>query len=146
MPARKQRPGVRRQGGNHPRRRTRAGNAGEGGVRSSAALRRYGEDAQSAQVSESDALIALYASAGGADWKDNDNWLSTAPLGEWHGVTTDAGGNVTAISLPDNDLTGELPEELGSLSSLVFFGNNRERGSHRLHTCGPGGCANLRLS
>ena len=79
------------------------------------------ETGEDAQVSESDALIALYASAGGAGWKDNDNWLSAAPLGEWHGVTTDAGGNVTAVSLPDNDLVGSLPEELGSLSSLVFW-------------------------
>ncbi len=77
------------------------------------------EDAPTAQVSESDALIALYASAGGAGWENNDNWLSNAPLGDWHGVTTDAAGSVIAISLPNNDLAGELPDELGSLSSLV---------------------------
>ena len=79
-----------------------------------------GGDTQPAQVSESDSLIALYASAGGISWKNNDNWLSNAPLGEWRGVTTDDSGSVIEISLPNNDLAGTLPEELGSLSSLAL--------------------------
>ena len=39
----------------------------------------------------------------------DDNWLTDAPLGEWHGVTTDAGGRVTVLYLDDNGLSGLDP-------------------------------------
>ena len=77
------------------------------------------ESAQSSPVSDLDALIALYTSAGGVDWENSDKWLSDAPLGEWHGVTTNDNGSITAISLPNNDLAGVLPTELGGLSNLA---------------------------
>ena len=32
------------------------------------------------------ALVALYRDTDGANWTDNINWLSDAPIGEWHGV------------------------------------------------------------
>ena len=65
-----------------------------------------------------DALVALYNATDGANWKDNTNWLSDRPLGEWHGVTVQD-GRVTALDLSDNQLTGTLPTELGNLSSLT---------------------------
>ena len=64
------------------------------------------------------ALVALYNATGGANWRNNGNWLSNAPMGEWHGVTTDSDGRVTDLSLYDNQLTGEIPAELGDLPSL----------------------------
>ncbi len=30
------------------------------------------------------ALVALYNATGGANWGNNGNWLSNAPMGEWH--------------------------------------------------------------
>ncbi len=42
------------------------------------------------------ALIALYSGTGGMTWKDATNWLSGAPLNDWHGVTTDTNGRVTS--------------------------------------------------
>ena len=65
------------------------------------------------------ALKAFYAATKGADWHENRNWLSDAPLGEWHGVTTDDSGRVIGLSLLDNQLSGEIPPELGGLSNLV---------------------------
>ena len=47
------------------------------------------------------ALVALYNATGGANWRNNGNWLSNAPMGEWHGVTTDSDGRVTDLSLYD---------------------------------------------
>ncbi len=64
------------------------------------------------------ALAALYEAAGGADWKNNDNWLSESPIGEWYGVTTDAGGRVMGLRLEGNGLSGAIPSELGRLVNL----------------------------
>lgn len=89
------------------------------------ALPRYCEEpeegAQAADVSELDALTALYTSAGGVNWENSDGWLSGAPPGEWHGVATNDAGSVTAIALPENNLAGALPKELRGLSSLTFL-------------------------
>ena len=65
------------------------------------------------------ALLALYNATDGANWTNNTNWLSDEPLGDWHGVTTDADGRVTAIDLTSNKLAGGIPTELGNLSNLV---------------------------
>ena len=55
------------------------------------------------------ALMALYDSAGGANWTNNTNWGSNEPLGTWYGVTTDANGGVTALNLNGNQLSGTIP-------------------------------------
>ena len=75
-------------------------------------------------------LIALYRATDGPNWAENGNWVSDAPIGEWHGVTTDAGGRVTKIELGSNWLSGSLPVELGRLSELrvLDFGDNRLAG------------------
>ena len=66
------------------------------------------------------ALLALYNSAGGASWTNKTNWgVDAEPISTWFGVTTNASGNVTALSLPDNNLVGTLPAELGSLTNLT---------------------------
>ena len=75
------------------------------------------------------ALVALYHATNGDQWTNNIRWLSGQPLGKWHGVTTDDQGRVTALdlvaytanytSMISNNLTGELPPELGNLSELV---------------------------
>ena len=52
----------------------------------------------------------------GPNWLRDDKWLSDAPVGEWHGVTTDSDGRVTVLDLRQNNLSGEIPPELGSLS------------------------------
>ena len=67
------------------------------------------------------ALVALYNATGGANWRNKGNWLSDAPMGEWHGVTTDSDGRVTHLDLSDNQLTGGLPAELGSLTNLTHL-------------------------
>ena len=64
-------------------------------------------------------LEALYDATGGADWTDGAGWKTSAPLGEWRGVTTDAAGRVTRLGLADNGLTGSIPPALGSLTSLA---------------------------
>ena len=62
------------------------------------------------------ALVALYHATGGANWTDNTNWL-TAPVSQWKGVSV-TGDRVTVLDLEDNDLTAEIPSELGNLTNL----------------------------
>ena len=64
-----------------------------------------------------EALVALYNATDGANWANNDNWLSDEPLDTWHGVTV-SDGRVTRLALDDNQLTGAIPAELGELASL----------------------------
>ena len=107
------------------------------------------------EVSDREALEALYHATGGANWINRTNWLSAAPLSEWFGVVTDGNGRVTNLRLPrnglsgsispalgrltplqelylpDNQLTGAIPPELGNLSSLVALnlGGNQLTGA-----------------
>ncbi len=67
------------------------------------------------------ALMVLYNSTRGAHWKSSANWGSDRPIGEWHGVTTDGNGRVTRLNLDDNQLTGDIPPELGDLSNLMWL-------------------------
>ena len=66
-----------------------------------------------------EALVALYNATNGENWRYNDNWLSDAPIGEWYGVNTNDDGRVIALVLDANNLSGEIPAELGSLSNLI---------------------------
>ena len=67
------------------------------------------------------ALIALFNSTGGYNWHDHTNWGSSRQTSSWYGVSNRGARNprrVTILQLPGNNLTGELPPELGSLGSL----------------------------
>ena len=63
-------------------------------------------------------LVALYAATDGANWANSDKWLSQSPIGKWYGVITDGSGRVTYLNLAQNQLTGQIPSELGNLSNL----------------------------
>ena len=67
------------------------------------------------------ALAVLYNATDGANWTDNTNWLSTEPLSEWYGVLTNTDGRVTNLTLYGNQLSGEIPAELGNLTNLQVF-------------------------
>ena len=68
--------------------------------------------------SERDALVALYNATVGPDWTNSAGWLTDAPVGQWQGVTIDAGGRVSGLDLQNNALSGHIPVELGSLTNL----------------------------
>ena len=69
-------------------------------------------------LSDREALVALYHATDGPNWKYNERWLSESPIGAWYGVDTDNRGHVTNLRLYGNQLTGEIPFELGILSNL----------------------------
>ncbi len=64
------------------------------------------------------ALIAIYNSTDGENWRDNGGWLSESPLESWFGVETDTDGRVTGLNLRSNLLSGTLPPEIGDLTAL----------------------------
>ena len=64
------------------------------------------------------ALTALYHATDGDNWRNNTNWLTNAPLDDWHGVTTNSDGRVTGLELTYNDMHGEIPPEIAKLANL----------------------------
>ena len=86
-----------------------------------------GDEFPASEEGES-ALLALYNATGGDDWYNNTGWLTDQPIGKWFGVHRAINSRaVGRLLLPDNNLTGEIPPELGSLGSirvLNLSGNN----------------------
>ncbi len=82
------------------------------------------------------ALKALYQSTNGAKWKSNTGWKTwdfssvTPPdvdvVKGWFGVTL-TGDRVTSIKLPENQLKGTLPTELGNLTGLTTLNLNKNQ-------------------
>lgn len=71
------------------------------------------------QISQNEctALQTLYNETGGAGWQDNAGWLQNSWPCSWHGVSC-SGDHVTAINLPQNDLSGSIPTDLSALTHL----------------------------
>jgi len=57
---------------------------------------------------ECEALIALYDSTDGENWRNNTGWNVTNTPCSWRGITCD-GGHVTILSLSSNRLSGSIP-------------------------------------
>ena len=81
--------------------------------------------------SEQAALIALYNSLGGPKWREQTNWLSNKPVGEWKGVRTDADEHVVSLYFYANNLIGWLPEQIGDFPYLeqLTFSHDQISGS-----------------
>ncbi|MTI25798.1 leucine-rich repeat domain-containing protein, partial [Fulvivirga kasyanovii] len=84
-------------------------------------------------VYEIAALQELYESTDGPNWTNNAGWptdwstiTSIDQVVGWHGVTVE-NGDVTAIALSSNQLTGSLPASIGSLRALktLSLANNQ---------------------
>ncbi|MDE2795015.1 MAG: Ig-like domain-containing protein [Gemmatimonadota bacterium] len=69
-------------------------------------------------LSDREILEILYRETGGEDWTTTTNWLSGEPLDQWFGVEADDSGNVTHLSLGENNLVGSIPLELAGLGDL----------------------------
>ena len=73
------------------------------------------------------ALVALYDSANGQDWNNNRFWMSEVPFRQWYGLNTDPDGRIVEMFLQVNELTGQLPVEIGSLSNLEYMDLQRNQ-------------------
>ncbi len=64
------------------------------------------------------ALIALYNATGGDNWTNNENWCSDKPVKEWYGINCTYDGILHGINLNNNNLTGNIPQEIKDLINL----------------------------
>ena len=88
---------------------------------------------------DEEALTAIYQAMGAPGW---EKWLSREPISQWQGVSTDRDGRVVGLNLrgnqfnlkyldfQGNQLTGEIPPELGNLVNLTWLdlGSNQLTG------------------
>ena len=84
----------------------------------------YRTDCEPARV-ERLALTGLHDATDGPSWSNRSAWGTHAPVGEWHGVTTE-GEHVVELALPANGLSGPLPGEIANLTELrgIDLGRN----------------------
>ena len=74
------------------------------------------------------ALMALYNSAGGANWDNNTHWGSAEPIGTWFGVNTNTDDRVITLNLgSNNNLNGTMPASLGNLTRLRHLSLNQNQ-------------------
>lgn len=66
-------------------------------------------------------LTRFYDATRGPGWVRSGAWLGNGPLSDWYGVGTDSLGRVITLNLPNNNLTGEIPREIGELSRLRWL-------------------------
>lgn len=86
-------------------------------------------------TADSLALIDLYNSTNGINWKNKTNWLS-GPVSSWFGVRV-TGTRVTQLSLINNHLEGTLPSSIGDFTSIkgIYLSNNKIHGSIPASLC-----------
>ena len=72
-----------------------------------------------AKIQDSIALVAFYNATNGANWTNNENWRDSE-LSLWNGVMVFF-GKVYSIVLGGNNLVGNIPIELGSISELQYI-------------------------
>jgi Leucine-rich repeat (LRR) protein len=83
-----------------------------------------------ANLRDSLALVDLYNSTNGAGWKNHADWLTTAPIGLWYGVTQTK-GRVRKLDISYNDLDGTLPSSIADIDFLngLYLNSNNLRGA-----------------
>lgn len=96
---------------------------GDGGETYDCATRYPGEPER---VLECQALVALYESTNGNGWTNSTNWMTSEDYCSWYSVSCNA-NRVVFLHLTWNNLSGSIPESLGSLSklqSLLLYQNS----------------------
>ena len=103
--------------------------SGDGAYLPASRARERIHDPGTAPMTDREVLETLYNSTDGPNWRNAQNWLTDAPLGDWYGVDTDPSGGVVRLDVGHrydfekerwvtNGLTGPIPAELGNLDNL----------------------------
>ena len=75
-------------------------------------------------------LAALFEKMGGPGWANKTNWLTEAPLEQWHGVQM-SGYRVRRLKLNYNNLAGPIAPEIAGLDAMeeLYLDGNRLPGA-----------------
>lgn len=77
---------------------------------------------------ERSALIALYNSTEGENWRIQEGWLGPPGTeGDWYGLEVQD-GHVIKVDLSSNNLKGKLPRQIGDLSELLWLNLSGRQG------------------
>lgn len=74
-------------------------------------------------------LEEAYEDMDGGGWSDAEFWGTNVPIGSWRGVGLNSLGQVSTLTLPNMNVTGELSSaigRLGALQTLILSDNNIE--------------------
>ncbi|MCP4178288.1 MAG: hypothetical protein GY756_11020, partial [bacterium] len=79
---------------------------------------------------EYNALIEIYNSTNGDNWLNKANWKSNEHVNNWYGITVE-NFQVAKIELNSNNLSGNIPNQIGNISNLkvLSLGWNKITGS-----------------
>lgn len=66
------------------------------------------------------ALVDLYNATNGPNWINKTNWLTNCDPCSWYGVTC-TNGRVRSLDLSYNNLNGNLPASLSTLTNLIYL-------------------------
>ncbi len=96
-----------------------------------------------AQVNTQDSLVlvALYNNTDGAHWHNHTNWLTTAPVSTWFGISLNQ-NRISIITLSFNNLNGSIPSEIENLTNLNYLGLAANNLSGNIPS-GIGNCTHL---
>jgi Leucine-rich repeat (LRR) protein len=79
-------------------------------------------DIECKEYTEREILEIFYYATNCPNWHKNTNWLTDKPLSEWYGIEIHENSNskfiVKRIKFFLNNLTGEIPKEIGKLINL----------------------------
>jgi len=64
------------------------------------------------------ALMSMYYSLNGTSWTNNNKWGTSATECNWFGIKCNDDGNIFELILQSNILSGEIPSEIGLLTTL----------------------------
>lgn len=65
-------------------------------------------------------LIDMYVSMGGLDWLNDDDWLSDEVC-SWFGLTCVFSNIIETLSMPENNIQGTIPTQVGLMQGLREF-------------------------
>lgn len=72
----------------------------------------------SSDATSCSSLESIFYKTQGINWATQSGWLTEPDPCEWYGLSC-SDGIVTGLSLPENNLAGDIPEELGQLTTLA---------------------------
>lgn len=66
-------------------------------------------------------MSVIHRRARGSIWTNRENWSSSSPIDDWHGVLTLQPGRVFTLDLTRNRMRARIPSGVGGLGGLGYL-------------------------